>query len=152
MGRLTGPDVLAVDANCIIYLFESLASPRGRRVQAMLVAPAVSEVITSVLTIAEVLVKPMREGTEEEVSELREAILATPRLRIVEVDRRIAETAARIRATTGLKLPDAVHLAAAVAGGAQAFLTNDSGFKRASAFLPVLILDELIAGDATSGA
>ena len=112
--------------------------------------PGCATVIDS-LTIAELLVKPLRELRSAEVMETRHAIEQMPRLSVLPIDTALAVEAARIRATTGLKLPDAVHLAAAVAGGAQAFLTNDAGFKRASAFLPVLILDELIAGDATNG-
>jgi predicted nucleic acid-binding protein len=68
----------------------------------------------------------------------------------VDVDSRIAEIAARIRAATNLKLPDAIHVATAVEHRAEEFLTNDAGFKRASAFLRNLVLDELIADNAAT--
>ena len=143
--------VLGVDANCLIYVVEGSNPARQEwLVREVFLNPGCATVIDS-LTIAELLVKPLRELTSAEVMETRHAIEQMPRLSILPIDTALAVEAARIRATTGLKLPDAVHLAAAVAGGAQAFLTNDAGFKRASAFLPVLILDELIAGDATIG-
>ena len=97
MGRLTIPGVLGVDANCFIYLFEAPGSERGRRVQEMFVEPTTSAVVTSVLTIAEVLIKPLRDGSEQEANDLREAVVAIPRLEIIDVNVRVAETAARIR-------------------------------------------------------
>ena len=143
--------VLGVDANCLIYIVEGSNPARQEwLVREVFLNPGCATVIDS-LTIAELLVKPLRELRSAEVMETRHAIEQMPRLSVLPIDTALAVEAARIRATTGLKLPDAVHLAAAVAGGAQAFLTNDAGFKRASAFLPVLILDELIAGDATIG-
>lgn len=151
MGRLTVPGVLGVDANCFIYLFEPPGSERGRRVQEMFVEPTTSAVVTSVLTIAELLIKPLRDGSEQEANDLREAVVAIPRLEIIDVNLRVAETAALIRAATNLKLPDAIHLATAVQQDAAAFLTNDSRFKRGNAFLPILILDELIAAELNEG-
>ena len=94
MGRLTIPGVLGVDANCFIYLFEALSSERGRRVQEMFVEPTTSAVVTSVLTIPEVLIKPLRDGSEQEANDLREAVVAIPRLEIIDVNLRVAETAA----------------------------------------------------------
>ncbi len=151
MGRRNLIGVLGVDANCLIYVVEGSNPARQEwLVREVFLNPGCATVIDS-LTIAELLVKPLRELRSAEVMETRHAIEQMPRLSVLPIDTALAVEAARIRATTGLKLPDAVHLAAAVAGGAQAFLTNDAGFKRASAFLPVLILDELIAGDATNG-
>ena len=151
MGRRNLIGVLGVDANCLIYVVEGSNPARQEwLVREVFLNPGCATVIDS-LTIAELLVKPLRELRSAEVMETRHAIEQMPRLSVLPIDTALAVEAARIRATTGLKLPDAVHLAAAVAGGAQAFLTNDAGFKRASAFLPVLILDELIAGDATIG-
>ena len=144
MGRLEIPGVLGVDANCFIYLFEAPVSERGQLVQELFVAARTSAVVTSVLTMAEVLVKPLRDGSEQEASDLAEAVYAIPRLEVVNVDWRIAETAARIRGATNLKLPDAIHLATAIERGADSFLTNDARFKRAEAFLPILILDEMV--------
>jgi hypothetical protein len=39
------------------------------------------------------------------------------------------EEAARLRAPTKLKLPDAIHLATATLNGCDCFLTNDDSFK-----------------------
>jgi predicted nucleic acid-binding protein len=48
----------------------------------------------------------------------------------VPLDADIAETAARLRATLGLKLPDAVQAASALAINAAALVTHDRDFDR----------------------
>lgn len=64
--------------------------------------------------------------------------------RIVSMDASVAEDAAWIRGQTGLSLPEAVHLAAARAGGATAFVTNDRRIKSRPG-LEVVYLDDLVA-------
>jgi predicted nucleic acid-binding protein len=46
------------------------------------------------------------------------------------VDRAIGEGAARLRARYGLRTPDAIHLATAVAARAEAFVTTDRRLAR----------------------
>jgi predicted nucleic acid-binding protein len=107
-------------------------------------------IIADALTIAELLVKPFRDLSEAEAIEARWAFERVPGISIVPVGPDVAQLAAQVRARTGLKLPDAVHVAAAITGGAAAFLTNDARFKRASSFLPILVLDELLADPGAS--
>ena len=58
------------------------------------------------------------------------------------IDHRSAQRAAELRARYNLTLPDALQMAVALESGCDAFLTNDSGFKRVTE-LRGLILDEL---------
>lgn len=61
-------------------------------------------------------------------------------LHLTEITGSVFDTAARIRAEGGYATPDALHLAAAVGGGCEAFLTNDGrlqGFEE----LKVEVLD-----------
>jgi predicted nucleic acid-binding protein len=67
-----------------------------------------------------------------------------PSLSILAVTAEIADAAARPRAGSGLLLPDAIQLATARAGGAEAFLTSDRSLAGAEGPLPVLVLDELV--------
>jgi predicted nucleic acid-binding protein len=53
----------------------------------------------------------------------------TSALQVVPISREILEEAARLRAMTKLKLPDAIHLATATLNGCDCFLTNDDSFK-----------------------
>jgi len=51
---------------------------------------------------------------------------------VVSLDADIAESAARLRGSYGLKLPDAVQLASALAINADALVTHDRDFSRVS--------------------
>jgi predicted nucleic acid-binding protein len=53
--------------------------------------------------------------------------------RLVPLDAAIAETAARLRATLRLKLPDAIQAASALAVNAAALVTHDRDFDRVGA-------------------
>lgn len=78
--------------------------------------------VGSVLLIPELLTKPLRAGTAEELAVLS-ALLG--RLDLRPVDSATAELAAALGASYGLRAADAVHLATAVAAGADRFLTNN---------------------------
>ena len=78
-------------------------------------------VVTSWITLAEVLVKPLSLADvilEIDVSAVPYT-LRTPW--ILGVDRHTAEQAARLRHTFGLKLPDAIHIGTGMAAGAHIF-------------------------------
>ena len=75
------------------------------------------------LGVPELLTKPTREGAHDEVAALV-ALLA--RLDLRPVDEQIATLATSLGATHGLRAADAVHLATAVAYGADRFITNNS--------------------------
>ena len=83
------------------------------------------ELVTSAVTLLEVLVVPYRAG-DSALAERYEALLTRSRgLAMVELDRPILRAAAQLRAVTGVRTPDALQLAAALARGCAAFVTND---------------------------
>ena len=79
--------------------------------------------IGSVLLIPELLSKPMRDGADSEIEALA-ALLG--RLDLRPVDEALAELAAALGSAHRLRAADAVHLATAVAAGADRFITNNS--------------------------
>ena len=99
-------------------------------------------IVTSVVTLAEVLVRPLRERQADLVAEYRDILLGSLCVETLPVSAAIAERAAELRATHGLRTPDAIQLATAMDAGAVAFLTNDTRL-RMVAGLEVLILTEL---------
>jgi predicted nucleic acid-binding protein len=82
-------------------------------------------VVTSTLTLTEVLVHPYRDGNQALAEQYFHTLLNARNLRTVALSAAIAAEAARIRAAYQLKTPDAIQLGTAKEGGATAFLTND---------------------------
>lgn len=117
----------AFDADVLIYA----AVPGhvlGRRVRQLFPAEATTTTgavagIGSVLLIPELLSKPMREGADAEIEALA-ALLG--RLDLRPVDESLAELAAALGSAHRLRAVDAVHLATAVAAGADRFITNNA--------------------------
>ncbi|HEX7323768.1 MAG TPA: PIN domain-containing protein [Rhodanobacteraceae bacterium] len=79
------------------------------------------------VTVAEVLTGPLSAGNGTLAKRYR-GVLET--WQVVGLDADIAETAARMRARYGLKLPDAVQLASALAINADALVTHNRDFAK----------------------
>ncbi|MCC5643767.1 PIN domain-containing protein [Nostoc sp. CHAB 5824] len=100
-------------------------------------------VVTSVLTITEVLVYSLRQGNTALAQQCREILFNSQGLTAIEVFPDIAENAAQLRADYNLRTPDAIQMATAIRGGASFLLTNDARLSPLPA-LSVLVLDKLI--------
>lgn len=81
-------------------------------------------VVTSTVTLLEVLVHPLRSNNTELAAEYRD-ILLNSRLMTLEISSGIAEQAARLRASYNIRTPDAIQISAALESGATHFFTND---------------------------
>jgi predicted nucleic acid-binding protein len=98
--------------------------------------------ISSVITLMEVLVLPLR-CKKNELAQRYETILTNSQsIKLVTIDNEIAKVSARLRAEYSLKTPDAIQLATAVVYSADTFLTNDKRLKTVKE-VNVLTLDEL---------
>lgn len=130
MGFLTIPTGSRIyfDANIIVYIIEGF-QPYRQILDQFLTDIDQGRWIacTSELTIAEVLVKPIREENEFIANTYREFLYNSSTLQIIPIDRTILEYAAQIRATnsSSFKLPDSIHLASAALSECYAFITND---------------------------
>ncbi len=88
------------------------------------------ELITSALTLLEVLVVPYRAGNRL-LAERYEALLTRSQgVRLVELSHDQLRAAAQLRAATGAKTPDSLQLVAAIGAGCTTFLTNDRRLPR----------------------
>ena len=114
------------DTNVFIYLIERhpLWYDRARSLLAEHLG-GTGELITSMLTLGELLSQPYRTGRREQAEQYVELLTKTERLQLVTFDRLAAEHYANIRATTSLRQPDAIQLACAASAGATTFITND---------------------------
>lgn len=100
---------------------------------------------TSVITLLEVLVLPMRLNELHLVEQYQNILCSSPTINISELNIDIAKSAAGFRAKYGLKTPDSIQVATAVYAEAEFFLTNDIRLKAVSE-IETLVLDELIKG------
>jgi predicted nucleic acid-binding protein len=115
----------AFDADVLIYAIDP-AHPLGGRVRALFTdaVPGGEPIgVGSVLLLPEVLSKPQRVGDHKDVAELADLLA---RLDLREADVAIAQMATTLAAKYRLRAPDAVHLATAVAAGADRFITNNA--------------------------
>jgi predicted nucleic acid-binding protein len=118
----------AFDADVLIYAAVP-GHPLGRRAAALLGGARAPAGIGSVLLMPEVLGKPLRDG---EAGEIRALAVLLARLELRPVDIATAELATSLSARYKLRAADAVHLATAVAAGADRFITNNKrDFSRA---------------------
>lgn len=117
------------DANIVIHVLEGFAQS-GQALRNILAAMDRGEltVATSELTLAEVLVKPKKERNAALEAAYLQFLQPSRAMRMVPITMDILIAASHLRATTSLKLPDAIHLATAKSEGCESFLTNDKSF------------------------
>jgi predicted nucleic acid-binding protein len=84
------------------------------------------QLLTSMLTLTEVLVHPLRRGDHRLADQYRQILLHARHITTLPISGAIAEQAAELRGKHGLRTPDAIQLATAIDAGAFSFLTNDS--------------------------
>jgi predicted nucleic acid-binding protein len=100
--------------------------------------------LTSILTLMEVLVLPLRAGRESLASDYRRLLCHTRGFTLFPVDQAICERAAKMRADhSWLRTPDALQLATALEHGAQVIVTNDNRWKQFKE-IPVVVLEDYL--------
>jgi predicted nucleic acid-binding protein len=120
--------LLLLDTAPIIYCLEAHLE-FGSRFEPLFEAHRNGELRFAVttITLAEVITGPLQ-ANDEALARRYRAILES--WQVVDLDAGIAESAARLRASVRLKLPDAVQAASALAINADALVTHDRDFSR----------------------
>ena len=144
MGPLILPSsgLVYIDASSLIYSVErvepyrTLLEPMWQEVQ-----DGHLTVVSSPILVMETLVKPLRDGNREIELQYRE-LFAYNAVRLLDASYQVFEDAARLRADTGLKTPDALHAATALRANSALFITNDADFCRVQG-VPAVVLDDL---------
>jgi len=112
------------DTNLFIYLIEDFGAFSDRVVALRTrMLERGDQLLTSALTLGEVLVKPMEAGREDLQRAYEEAL--TTAAVIVPLDEGAAVAYARIRKDQSIRPPDAIQLACASHAGVDLFITND---------------------------
>lgn len=96
---------------------------------------------TSVVTLMEVLVHPMRHNEQTLAEQYQEILCNSSSIDIINIDIEIAVKTAWLRAKYALKTPDAIQLATALISSSDFFLTNDVRLKNIEE-IEVLTLDD----------
>ncbi|MBS7540489.1 type II toxin-antitoxin system VapC family toxin [Ancylobacter lacus] len=138
-----------LDSNVFITAFEN-AGARSDHAWWLLHAIEAGQIaaVTSEITLAEILVKPIEAGDDELAESYQAMLTSGPVMEVLPVARGILVGAAGIRARRpAIRLPDAIHVATARSAGCTHFISNDErltmpeGLRRLS--LSPFTLDDL---------
>lgn len=143
-GAFTDVRLLFIDTAPFIYFIEAHAT-FGPMMKAVFdaIGKGRIEAFSSVITVVEVLPKPIQAGNDKLVHSFLTHLKNGKNLILLDITSGIAERAGKLRGTyPALKSMDAIQIAAAIEAGADAFLTNDKHLKQISE-IPVIILGEL---------
>lgn len=146
MGSLILPasGMVYVDANPVIYTVEthptygSIVLPLWTTVRSGQVM-----VVSSELTLLETLVLPIM-LVDTALQTKYEQIWQGAGRQLFPITREILYDATRLRASYGLKTPDAIHAATALRYGCALFVSNDNGFRRVPN-PPLALLNDVLA-------
>ena len=112
------------DTNLFIYLFEDYGalSKAVVRLRSKMLERG-DQLLTSTLTLGEILVKPTERNDPELCGKYECAISSAATMIAFEV--KAAKVYAALRSERSLKAPDAIQLACAASAGVDLFVTND---------------------------
>ena len=121
-----------IDSSALIYAVEVPHLYPGLRTKLFEpFAQGQLTLVTSWVTYTEVMVHPVRLGDPILETTYRQLFQPSPVFEILRVDQQIADQAARIRATHGFKLPDAIHIATGLSAHCTRFVTGDVRWSQA---------------------
>ena len=146
MGQLSLPSSGAIylDASVVIYSVEKI-EPYWNLLQPVWQSARLGAVtlMGSELLLLETLVKPIQNGDKLLETTFRELLTNSLEVQLVPITLTVLEQAIQLRATIGLKTPDAIHAAIALQVECRLFLTNDPVFRRISGLSAVVLKDVL---------
>ena len=133
-----------VDTNIIIYLVEGF-QPYQKAIDEIQLLLEIDKLqaCTSELSLCEVLVKPYKIGSDYVANLFRTFLEESGSFEMFAIDKDILMSSAHISATTGIKTPDAIHVATALANDCGIFLSNDKAIPTPKSLKKVLLSDYL---------
>jgi predicted nucleic acid-binding protein len=141
---MTGSDKIFLDSSCFIYLVEN--HPKYYVTVGNFISNARENdcvLFTSVITTAEVLVKPKKDENEALIKDFLDTLNALNFV-VLNIDFTIAKLSATLRAKYSfLKGLDSLQIASALSFGGTKFLTNDRQLSRITE-IEIILIEELI--------
>jgi predicted nucleic acid-binding protein len=117
------------DTNIFIYMFEGLEPNRSRllEIRRRMIERG-DRIVTSAMTLGEVLVRPTKLGQTSLIEQYDRAIRTTAE--VIAFDAQVAWRYATLRATHNIRNADAIQLACAAHSGVDLFITNDAPLQK----------------------
>jgi predicted nucleic acid-binding protein len=118
------------DTNLFIYMFEDYG-PLTKQVRELLsrLEERRARIVTSTMTLGEILIGPLRKGRQDLATEYR-AVLASEAITLVPFNEECAWLYAQIRLDKSIQRADAIQLACAAHAKCDLFITNDERLSR----------------------
>ena len=124
------PTLVYLDANVLIGIVQALPDLSDRQL-ALLgdLDEGRLRAMTSELSLSEVLVGPLQQGDATTFDAFIALLSGDGAIAVMPVSRDVLIAAARHRATSRMKLPDAIHVATADVAGCAGFVSADRGVR-----------------------
>lgn len=142
---LSKQPLIFVDTMVFIYLLD--AHPTYVELAATVldaIEQGKTQAVTSTLTLAEILTAPAQIGDDEAMRDYELYLTNFPNLALQAPDVAIARVAARTRAATRLRMPDAIQIGTAIHAGVSAIVGNDKGWRNKVNDLALILLDDFL--------
>jgi len=148
VGRLTATitgKFLAFDTSPLIYYIEQ--QPQYSPITDDLfdaIHRGNARAMTSVLTLLEVLVQPLRSARLDLAHEYRRILTGSTGITLFPIDADICELSAKLRSNYHwIRTPDAIQVATALRNGAELIVTNDERWRRLTVVLKDFLKPQL---------
>jgi predicted nucleic acid-binding protein len=102
-----------------------------------------ADIFVSAITEAELLVRPERDGNTAAIERIGD-LLSEEGIYVMDVTRRIARKAAKLRSHNRIALADAIIIATAIETRCEAIIGNDGEWTRRLTEVPYVLLDDIV--------
>ncbi|MFN8522571.1 MAG: PIN domain-containing protein [Chloroflexota bacterium] len=122
---------LLLDASVLIAYLDGheATSPIATVVLDELIGSGRNPAVISMVTVSELLVRPLRVGARQPFHHAHDFLTRFPHLSLADVDIRVAQEAASIRAAHRLTMPDALTVATGIVSQVSHLVTNDTAWR-----------------------
>jgi len=140
---------LMLDTNTIIYFLDGIQPFNHLLITLFeLIEQGRLQATLSVISEAELLVKPYREKNTAALKAVELFLGEFPNLKVIPVTREISRQAAIIRAESDIRLPDSIILATAINNKCDLLVGNDLKLmQKAVSYLPTVVLNKYIISE-----
>ena len=142
--KLRGREGVVLDTMLFVYFFEDvseLADACETLFKGM--ANGLFGGVATPITMAELLVKPLKEKRPDIATRYRNALAGMPNLNLSEIDHTVGCLAGALRAKYSLPLPDMLQVATAIQSERPTLITNDQALKKVDD-VDILLIEDLI--------